>query len=362
MIIVRIIGFVVGAMLGIMTILAALRTVVMPRAENVWLTRWLFQLLRVGLFDMLVARAESYQDRDRLMAYFAPLGVFLLPTAWLTSLSVSYALMFWGIGHGTLFESFVQSGSSMLTLGYRPVETLPEVLLSFTASGLGLILITLMISYLPAMYSAFSKREEAVARLEVRAGDPPTSWEMLLRYHNLGRLDRLDEIWERWERWFVELAETHTSLAPLVHFRSPEPHHSWVTASGAVLDAAVLRASVLDLPRSVDAEVMIRAGYIALRRIASFFNLPFDPLPAGDDPISIDQREFDAIYDQLKEAGLPIKPDREQAWREFSGWRVNYDQVLIGLAALTMAPYAPWSSDRSFVQPRYFNRIPRDTA
>ncbi len=34
--------------------------------------------------------------------------------------------------------------------------------------------------------------------------------------------------------------------------------------------------------------------------------------------------------------------DREQCWRDYAGWRVNYDTVLIALAALTMAPYAPW--------------------
>jgi len=42
-----------------------------------------------------------------------------------------------------------------------------------------------------------------------------------------------------------------------------------------------------------------------------------------------------------------LKADRDQAWLDFAGWRVNYDTVLLALAELTMAPYAPWSSDRS---------------
>jgi hypothetical protein len=49
----------------------------------------------------------------------------------------------------------------------------------------------------------------------------------------------------------------------------------------------------------------------------------------------------------LAAAGVPLVEDREQAWRDFSGWRVNYDTVLVTLANLVMAPYAPWSSDRS---------------
>ena len=44
---------------------------------------------------------------------------------------------------------------------------------------------------------------------------------------------------------------------------------------------------------------------------------------------------------------MPLKADKDQAWRDFAGWRVNYDQPLLALAAMIRAPYAPWSSDRS---------------
>ena len=36
----------------------------------------------------------------------------------------------------------------------------------------------------------------------------------------------------------------------------------------------------------------------------------------------------------------------EEAWPHFRGWRVNYDQVLIELCDLVVAPPAKWSSDR----------------
>ncbi len=48
----------------------------------------------------------------------------------------------------------------------------------------------------------------------------------------------------------------------------------------------------------------------------------------------------------LTEVGLPIKADLDQAWRDFAGWRVNYDEPLLRLCALVSAPSAPWSSDR----------------
>jgi len=91
----------------------------------------------------------------------------------------------------------------------------------------------------------------------------------------------------------------------------------------------------------------VRAGYLALRAIGDFYGVPYDPDPAPTDPISIARDEFEDAYAELASAGVPLRPDREQAWRDFAGWRVNYDTVLLALAALTVAPYAPWSSDRS---------------
>jgi hypothetical protein len=196
------------------------------------------------------------------------------------------------------------------------------------------------------MYAAFQRRETAVAMLEVRAGSPPSAVEMLLRFHRLHGLERLSELWKTWEAWFVDIEESHTSLAALVFFRSPQPDHSWVTAAGAVLDAASLTRSTVNIPTDVQADLCIRAGYLALRHIADFFRVTYDPNPKYDDAISVTHDEFNAACEQLAERGVPLKPDLEQAWQDFAGWRVNYDQVLLALAGLTMAPEAPWSSDR----------------
>jgi len=53
------------------------------------------------------------------------------------------------------------------------------------------------------------------------------------------------------------------------------------------------------------------------------------------------------VLDGLSEAGLPVKADRDVAWRDFAGWRVNYDRTLLALCGLVMAPDAVWSSDRA---------------
>lgn len=101
------------------------------------------------------------------------------------------------------------------------------------------------------------------------------------------------------------------------------------------------------MPRSPQAELCLRAGFLALRRIAAYYEIAFDPAPSPADPIAVSREEFLVEYERLASEGVPVRPDREQCWRDFAGWRVNYDAVLLGLAGLTMAPYAQWSSDRS---------------
>ena len=82
---------------------------------------------------------------------------------------------------------------------------------------------------------------------------------------------------------------------------------------------------------------------LALQHIAEFFEIPYNPDPHfPNDPISIGHAQFDEAFERLLVAGLPLKPDREQAWQDFAGWRVNYDHPLSALATLTMAPGAPW--------------------
>ena len=78
------------------------------------------------------------------------------------------------------------------------------------------------------------------------------------------------------------------------------------------------------------------------------FGIPYDADPRPGDAISITKDEFFEACDQMVAAGLPVRADREAAWLDFTGWRVNYDVPLVSLAGFIMTPYAPWSSDRSF--------------
>jgi hypothetical protein len=351
MIILRVLAFTLGILLVLWTLASAVRTFVLPRSARDRLTFVVFIGMR-RLFDLRLLKAASYEQRDRIMAFFAPVSLLVLVPVWLTVVVLGYALMYWVLGVEDWQAAFTLSGSSLLTLGFSMVKDFPTTILAFSEAAIGLILIALLIAYLPTIYAGFSRREAAVTLLEVRAGSPPSAVEMLSRFQRLKRMDKLTDLWVSWEQWFADVEETHTSLAALSFFRSPQSDRSWITAAGAVLDTASLVSAVVDTPRDVQAELTIRAGYICLRRICDFFGIQYNPNPGPNDPTSVSRVEFDAVCDQLVAAGVPLKSDREQAWRNFAGWRVNYDVPLLALAALTMAPYAPWSSDRSLRRSR----------
>lgn len=345
-IIIHALFFLVGLIIVVLTLYSAISTFVLPRSARSPLTRLVFLLLR-RVFDITMHFAKTFDRRDAIMAYYAPIGLMMLLPVWYLLISLGYAAMYWALGTGNFVAAYELSGSSLFTLGFAASKGFWQSVLVFSEAMLGLIMVALLIAYLPTMYAAFSRREQAVNMLEVRAGSPPSAVEMLLRFRRIQGLDKLGEYWRTWETWFADIEESHSTLATLVFFRSPHPEISWITAAGAVLDAASLTLSTVDVPYEPSAALCIRAGYLALHRITHSFGIPLPHDPHfPDDPISISRGEFDATLTQLAAAGVPIKQDRDQAWKDFGGWRVNYDRSLIALCELVMAPFAPWSSDR----------------
>lgn len=349
--------FLAGAGLVFRAVMSAILTFVLPRGVSDRITRRTFLTMR-RIMEIWEKTADSYEARDRIWSLFAPLTLLLLPLVWLIFVFFGYAAIFVAVGVDDIRIAFTDSGSSLLTLGFAPLANFTQVLIAFTEAIVGLALIALLIAYLPTIYSAWARREALVTLLAVRAGEPASPEVLFRRYARLGRLDKLTELWEQWEVWFADLEESHTSLAALALFRSSQPYRSWVVAGCCVMDAASLMTSTIDLPPDPQAALAIRGGTLAFRRVCTLFGLPFNPEPEyPTDPISVSRADWDLLCMQLTEAGIPLKPDRDQAWLAFAGWRVNYDTVVRALARLTNGPEAPWSSDRAITYHR--NRADR---
>ncbi len=348
-IVIRFVVGLAGAAMALATLGSALRTVVVPRGEQTMIGRATFIWVR-RIFDLLARSRRDPEAKERLKARYAPVGLVTLPLIWALGVILGCSGVYWALGVEPYREALVLSGSSLTTLGFRSSEDLAVLVIDIVEGLIGLGLIALLISFLPTIYTAFSRRETAVAKLNLRAADArggATPEAMLIRRHVVDDLDGLLTVWSDWEDWFVEVEETHTSFPMLVFFRSPVPDRSWITSAGLALDAASLYLSTIDDRRSPQAQLMIRTGALSLRRVCDYFGFDYDPDPRPTDPISIGRHEWEQIYDQMDEAGLPLLADRDQAWRDFAGWRVNYDRPLLSLAAFVDAPLARWSSDRA---------------
>ena len=167
----------------------------------------------------------------------------------------------------------------------------------------------------------------------------PSPVVMITRTHRLRGARRAARPVERWQQWFAELEETHTSPPVLVFYRSQQPDHSWVIAAGAVMDAAALMRSPSTAPRDVQADLAIRAGYLALRRDRAVLPHRVRRAPAADRRRRASAGErFDDGLHVLEAAGVPLVEDRDQAWRDFNGWRVNSTPYRAALAPSRSLP------------------------
>jgi hypothetical protein len=163
----------------------------------------------------------------------------------------------------------------------------------------------------------------------------------------MSTLDTLPDLYARWERWAADVAESHTAYLPLVRFRSPRPLSSWVTALLAVLDSAALFLALS--PKSapvIPARLCLRGGFQCFNQVARAMGIqvPEEADPSGG--ISLSYQEFLGAVARMREVDFPIERDPADAWADFVGWRLNYEQAAYAVAAAVDAVPALWSGPR----------------
>jgi hypothetical protein len=143
-------------------------------------------------------------------------------------------------------------------------------------------------------------------------------------------------------KWFIEVGETHTTLSILNYYRSPNAQQTWIGSAATVLDAAAIFNAAVDVSPSPTAGLCIRSGWLTLRRLADYFHVSY-PLELNHEvPICITREEFDIVLARLERIGVPLLADREGAWRDFVGWRINYDAIIEAFYNLFTCPRTNW--------------------
>src|SRR5215469_16640123 len=347
----RYVAAAVGLVLVLTSASSVIGTLIVPRSVASTVTRKVDTVVN-AVYVLITKQVRSFRRRDRILATHAAAVLIAQIAAWLGMFFVGFSLIFWPLVHGGITEAFRLAGPGLWQIGeYGARGALEETLLDIAAI-IGILTITLQIAYLPTLYTEFNRRENAVALLNARAGVPSWGPELLARTHyalgsGVSTIDTLPDLYESWERWAADVAESHTTYLPLVRFRSPRPLSSWATALLAVLDsAALILVLAPNSAPTVAARLCLRSGFLCFNEVARAmrFAIPEEPDPSRG--ISLTYEEFLDAIARMRSVDFPVERSAEEAWPDFVGWRVNYEQAAYAIADEIDAVPALWSGPR----------------
>jgi hypothetical protein len=347
----RYIAGLAGLLIVLCSAQSVIGTLIVPRAVSIRLTHMIDNLVNL-VFRMISGRIGDYHRRDRVLATQVATLLISQILVWLLLFFVGFSLMLWPLVHGGITQAFTTAGPALWEIGSERAGGGGERTIVDIASLTGIITVTLQIAYLPTLYSAFNRRETEVALLNARAGVPSWGPELLARTHyalgsGVSSIDTLPQLYADWERWAADVTESHTTYLPLVRFRSPRSLSSWVTALLAVLDSAALILALAPTAAPVvPARLCLRSGFLCFGEIARHmgFDIPSEPDPGAG--ISITYEEFLDAVARMRKVDFPIERDPADAWPDFVGWRVNYEQAAYAVARAVDAVPALWSGPR----------------
>ncbi|MET7763574.1 hypothetical protein ABZS71_16680 [Streptomyces sp. NPDC005393] len=341
----RVLLGIIGAVIVLGIFASVLRTLVIPRPTRTGFTGLVQRLVRRP-FRFTADQLRSTEAKDRVLAPVAPVSIVITLIGWLASFMIGYALLLAAVSGIGIRDALYEAGSSLLTLGFATSRRATLTAVDFCAAATGPIVVGLQVGYLPTLYNAYQRRETEVTLLHTRAGSPPWGPQILARYAQVKLLDDIDELFRGWERWSAAVSESHTTYPILVHFRSPKANRNWLIALLAVLDAAALRLAFNPSQPRAQVRLALRAGFICLRDIADIRNIPYNADPSPDGPLRLEYADFLVGVERMREQGYPMERTPEEAWPQFRGWRVNYEELAYRLAQDIDAVPAPWSGPR----------------
>ncbi len=391
--------FIIGLFIVIITMVSLLRTVIVPRPLRSSLSgfvMWVVWWITRGIS----ALRRTYRGRDQVLAWTGPVMILMMLLAWLIGFLFGYAMLIYGVSGMNFADAVRQSGSSLLTLGFAGGTTEEQTIIDFIAATTGPVIIAMLIGYLPTIFQTYLEREVLVTTISTIGGEPTWGPEFLARTSLAGANDESARHFAEWAEWAARLRLTHMTYPTLMYVRGSRANRHYVVALLAMLDAAALKISLTKSDERHDAYRLLLQGsqafetlYIVLgapkkgrHRIPIVGNYippkgPIDHrsahLPAWNNNLravhaasaadssfsmtrmhalqlgldhqrssTLTRDQFDRAVAMMREAGMQIDRDLDEAWAMFRDIRKEYEFPAYGMALkLDVAP-APWSGPR----------------
>src|SRR5438034_8602301 len=151
-----------------------------------------------ALWRAIAARMTTGKRQAAFLSMFGPLSLLGIFATWVLGLIVGFALLDWSLANAihapearpTFLTYLYLSGTTFFTLGYGDVTPAAPLgrALSVIESGLGFGFLAAILSYLPALFQSYSRREVTISLMDARAGSPPSAALLLARSARSGNL------------------------------------------------------------------------------------------------------------------------------------------------------------------------------
>jgi hypothetical protein len=334
------------------------QSVIVPRPTSVWRPSAVIARRGWQLAGAIGTRFRDAERRESFYGVYAPLLLVTLMAFWVTGLTFGFGLMFFALrgelhpAPTTYWTAVYYAGTSLLTLGYGDIVAHTGIAraLSLAAAAMGLATFSIVTAFLFSLFAAFQRREAFIVTLRERTGAPPSGVDFIERHVELDMLDDLGDAFRSTEAWLADLMETHLAYPVLSYFRSTHDNQSWVGTIGALLDAATIVITTVDLGYVGQAKMMSRLGRHVVGDYVQYYHLFGESL--GDGAVGIERDEFDRAYARLAGKGVRMRP-ADAAWAEFSALRTSYALPLNVMAQYWRIPPAQWIGDRSLIATRH---------
>jgi hypothetical protein len=336
---------VTGSLIILVVLWEAFETIVLPRRVTRRFRLTVVFYRATGTVWKIIARClRKTSRRETFLGFYGPLSLLFLFGFWATGLVVGFGLLFFSeakvdTATSTFHTALYLSGTTLSTLGIGDVvpHTAVGRFLAVAESGLGLGFLALVLSYLPVIYQAFSRREVNIVLLDARAGSPPTAGELLRRHAGPNGIDALMQLLRDWERSSAEILESHISYPAVTYFRSQHNNESWLSALSAMLDLTALLLS-----STADAELRQARLTFAMCRhtvvdLAQMFRTPPHNLPAERLPLADASR----LRAQLEATGFQVR-EPQAAEAKLTELRQMYEPYLYALSHYLHMELPPW--------------------
>lgn len=344
---------VTGVAIILITFYDLFKSVVLPRPainKFVLIRREFFSLWNFWLW---ANERQAPNRREGWLATFGPVAVLVMFGTWAVILMFGYAFIIDGLRDeihpvpADFWESLYFSATTIVPLSYGDLVPnglgvrLAVIFESATGVGVAALVITLLFS----LYEAFQRREELVVQLDAMAGAPPSGVQILETAAERHMPDELVKTFDDWRQWMAEVLESHLAYPVLFYFRSSHDNEAWLNSFGAVMDAAALVMSSLDVPAEGTAKLTLTIGNHLVEDMVWYFNFP------RSDDVGVERAEFDQALERLERFGYKVH-DGDQAWEHFSKIRARYAFGLNAMARRFAIIPAQWIGDRSYIPHR----------